>query len=155
MTSLRIGCVNINGISQDMNFLEWEMIMRNMSLLQMDVFGLTETDINFNNKEVLSKVYDATRAYDQSMQLSYSCSNQLNHTTRKKGGTLTTLAGRWSVRKQSSGNDKYGRWSYITLDGKRDTKVTFITAYRVCPQRRAVLFFTNNNLILKLTATTT
>jgi hypothetical protein len=138
MTTLRVGCVNINGISQDLDFLEWEMIMRNLSLLQMDVFGFTEPDINFHNNSVLSKLYDATKAYDQSMQLAYSCSNQLNHTLRKKGGTLMTLAGRWAVRKRHIGKDKYGRWSYITIDGKRDTKVTIITAYRVCPQRRGV-----------------
>jgi hypothetical protein len=69
--------VNINGISQDLDFLEWEMIMRNMSLLQMDIFGLTETDINFNNKDVLLKVYDATRA--NRLQVPYTPSTTIDN----------------------------------------------------------------------------
>eukprot|EP00957_Ditylum_brightwellii_P043769 3319269-Ditylum_brightwellii.AAC.1 len=31
-----------------------------------------------------------------------------------------------------SGRDKLGRWSYITIKGKKNRKVTVISAYRVC-----------------------
>ena len=44
-------------------------------------------------------------------------------------------SGRWVTRKTKSGADSKGRWSYTTLKGKNNRKVTFITAYRVCQQK--------------------
>ena len=64
-----------------------------------------------------------------------SCSNQLLHSKKKQGGTVTMASGRWIPRKVKSGADSKGRWSYITLKGKGTRKVTFITAYRVCQQK--------------------
>jgi hypothetical protein len=42
--------VNINGISKQLNWIEWEIIVQTMSTLQINILGLTEPNINFNNK---------------------------------------------------------------------------------------------------------
>ena len=53
----------------------------------------------------------------------------------KYGGTMTTVHGKLTVRVVEKGSDPHmGRWSYTTLQGKSNRKVTFITAYRVCQQ---------------------
>jgi hypothetical protein len=45
------------------------------------------------------------------------------------------LSGRWAGRKKETKSDPYGRWSSMTLVGKKEREVTFITAYRVCQQK--------------------
>ena len=48
------------------------------------------------------------------------------------GGTLTSTVDRWSSRvsKKDSDPSGMGRWSYQTLVGKRNSKITIITGYR-------------------------
>jgi hypothetical protein len=51
------------------------------------------------------------------------------------GGTLTAVCKNWVSRVISKGEDPLGlgQWSYITLRGKADTKVTVVTAYNATP----------------------
>jgi hypothetical protein len=133
--TFRVGAVNINGISKYVNWIEWDIIVKTMSHLQLDMFGLTEPNINFNNKKIELHLRDIAKATDRNIQLSTSCSNQLNHTDKKMGGTMSILAGRWAGRKTDVDSDKKGRWSSITLQGKKGWKITLITAYQVCQQK--------------------
>ncbi len=54
------------------------------------------------------------------------------------GGTMTILDGRWAGCKEKTFSDDKGRWSTITLMGKRNRKITLITAYRVCAQKGGI-----------------
>jgi hypothetical protein len=51
------------------------------------------------------------------------------------GGTLTAVCGNWISRIIQKGKDPYGfgRWSYVTLRGRSDKKITIITAYNATP----------------------
>ncbi len=51
---------------------------------------------------------------------------------------MTLLDGRWAGRKVNVFNDSKGRWSAITLTGKRTQKTNLITACRVCQQKGGV-----------------
>jgi hypothetical protein len=133
--TFRVGAVNINGISKYVNWIEWDIIVKTMSRLQLDMFGLTGPNINFDNKKIELRLRDIAKATDRNIQLSTSCSNQLNHTDKKMGGTMSILAGRWAGRKTDVDSDKKGCWSSITLQGKKGRKITLITAYRVCQQK--------------------
>jgi exonuclease III len=133
--TFRVGSVNINGISKQLNWIEWEIIVQTMSTLQLDMLGLTEPNINFNNKRTLYHLKDLAKKTDKHLQISTSCSNQLNFTEKKMGGTMSILAGRWAGRKDSIGQDSKGRWSSITLTGKQNRNITLITAYHVCQQK--------------------
>jgi hypothetical protein len=48
------------------------------------------------------------------------------------GGTLTAMVNKWSSRvfKKDADPSGMGRWSYQTLVGKQNTKVTIITGYQ-------------------------
>jgi hypothetical protein len=131
----RVGAININGISKSLDWIEWEVLLRHMTTLQIDALGLTEPNINFKNKDILNRLYEKMKLHDRHMQLSTSCSNQLRTSIKKMGGTMMVLDGKWAGRKDSTFSDKKGRWSAITLTGKRNKKVTFLTAYRVCAQK--------------------
>jgi hypothetical protein len=47
--------------------------------------------------------------------------------------------GNWTLRIIDRGVDPHvmGRWSFVTLRGTNNTKVIFVTAYRVCDDRQA------------------
>jgi hypothetical protein len=75
------------------------------------------------------------KSVDRGIQMSTSCSNQLNSSIKKMGGTMTIMTGRWAGRKKKVTSDAKGRWSTMTLTGKQNTSVTIITAYRVCKQK--------------------
>jgi exonuclease III len=135
---MRICGVNINGISKDLQWLDWELLLRDMYNLQIDILGVVEPNINFNNHSVMLQLKDIAKKQDRGLQLSTSCSNQLNSSIKKMGGTMTIMGGRWAGRKQLMSSDKKGRWSQITLAGTRGKHVTIITAYRVCKQKGGV-----------------
>ncbi len=82
--TIRICTININGISQDLDWIEWDMTLRSMKKLQIDALGITEPNINFKNKHVTNKLYDTAKAFERNMQLYMSCSNQLNKSTKKR-----------------------------------------------------------------------
>jgi hypothetical protein len=106
-----------------------------MYSLQVDLLGITKPNINFRNKKVKSTIMDIGKSFEHNIQISTSCSNQLNNTIKKKGGTMTVLSGRWAGRKDNINSDSKGRWSSMTLQGKQEKYITFITAYRVCQQK--------------------
>jgi hypothetical protein len=136
--TIRICSININGISKDLNWIEWDTTLKSMYSLQVDILGITEPNINFKNKRVKSTIIDMSKSFERNVQISTSCSNQMLTTTKKKGGTMTVISGRWAGRKHDMGEDNKGRWSSVTLQGKKDKLVTFITAYRVCQQKGGV-----------------
>ncbi len=126
--SICICSINVNGISQDPDWIEWDTMLRSMHKLQIDILGITEPNINFKNKHIVNKIYDTAKAFERNMQISMSCSNQLIK-SKKKGGTMTILSGRWAGRKKHLTSDPKGRWSSISLVGKKGKLVTVITAY--------------------------
>jgi hypothetical protein len=90
-----------------------------MGYYQIDMLGLTEPNINFNNKWTLLHLRDIAKKADKNIQILTSCSNQLNFTEKKMGGTMSILAGQWAGHKLGTKNDSKGRWSSITLNGKK------------------------------------
>jgi hypothetical protein len=132
--TMRIGAININGITKQLDWLEWDSTIKTMYNLQIDMLGVTEPNVNFNNKRTLLHIRDIAKKKEKNIQLATSCSNQLNSTEKKMRGTMSILAGRWAGRKTGTTSDSKGRWSSITLT-KKNRKITMITAYCVCQQK--------------------
>ena len=38
----------------------------------------------------------------------------------KPGGTMIGISGKWASRERARGSDELGRWSWITLKGKKE-----------------------------------
>ncbi len=81
--SMRICSVNINGISREMKWLEWETLINDMYQLQIDALGVGEPNINFNNYSTMLQLKEIAKKKDRRIQISHSCSNQLNSTVKK------------------------------------------------------------------------
>jgi hypothetical protein len=39
--------ININGISQDLEWIEWDMTLCSIQALQIDILGIAEPNLNF------------------------------------------------------------------------------------------------------------
>jgi hypothetical protein len=91
-----VATLNINGISsKNLDWLEWDILLENTKKLQIDSMGITELNVNFNNNKVTFKLFEKMKAIDRHMQLSISCSNQLN--SMEKRGEEPQLS--WMVNR--------------------------------------------------------
>ncbi len=133
---LRFFHLNPNGISYFNNYMEWEMTLGFLNMMQVDIFGLSEVNLDLNKPSVRSDLRTHARSFDQFQKLEFSSSKQqVGPSPYKRGGTITGVNGVWSGRRlKTSGQEKLGRWSFLHLRGRRDTIVTIITTYRVCNQ---------------------
>eukprot|EP00957_Ditylum_brightwellii_P142644 10868338-Ditylum_brightwellii.AAC.1 len=48
------------------------------------------------------------------------------------GGTFTIATNKWAGHVVNVKKDELGCWSSVTLIGKKERLITFVTAYRVC-----------------------
>ena len=104
----RIAVTNINGIAAIYDWIEWDILVRNMNALQVDCFGVTEPNINFTNKEVEFKFKEITRTFDKHMKIEVAASKQFDtKTLKKKGGIITAVTGRWNGRAKETFRCKF------------------------------------------------
>ena len=133
--TLRIFHINMNGISYTNDYIDWEMILGNLQQMQVDIFGITEPNLDFHNKIVQEAIREKTQHFDKYMKLSVSSSFQtVGDTPYKRGGTITGVNGSWSGRMlPEPQQEKLGRWSEAVLGGKDGRKLYIFTVYRTCP----------------------
>jgi hypothetical protein len=134
---IRIYLINANGISYYNDYMEWEMSLGFLHDMQVDIFGITEPNLDFSQPKVKYDIMQKTRQVDRYMDLNFSTSKtntKRNHTKTpfKMGGTITGINGGWSGRKHSSGHDPLQRWSWSSLNGQSGKILTVITTYRPC-----------------------
>jgi hypothetical protein len=99
--------------------------------------GLTETNTEWklDGGRPMRQVRQQVRgAYGHAVK-KFSTS-KIHHTgPYKPGGTMTTVGNPWHSHVIDQGNDNLlGNWSYVTLCHKGNSKLTFLTVYRVKDQ---------------------
>eukprot|EP00957_Ditylum_brightwellii_P144647 11019215-Ditylum_brightwellii.AAC.1 len=65
-------------------------------------------------------------------KLETSNSPERTMTEYQPGGSATLITDKWASNIYNSSKDKLGRWSYVTIKGKRNSRVTVVSAYQVC-----------------------
>ena len=129
-TTLRLFNINLNGVTYQNNLLEWEMTIAFLMDMQVDIFGLTEINLDLNNGVVKDRLIQSSKQFDPYLRLTTSSSLQkVGDTPFKMGGTVTGSNGCWSGRIQKQGSDKLGRWTYMELQARDGRNVIFITVY--------------------------
>jgi hypothetical protein len=96
---------------------------------------LPETNANWNQGGQVTTIHQLFRRIWRNSSLQMSQTPDPFLSTYQPGGTLTAVCENWVSRVISKGGDPFGlgRWSYITLRGKENTKVTVVTAYNATP----------------------
>ena len=129
-TTIRIFNINLNGVTYQNDLLEWEMTVAYLMDMQVDIFGLTEINLDLNNGIIRDKFIQSGKHFDPYIRMATSSSLQkVGDTPFKMGGTVTGTNGCWSGRITKQGSDKIGRWSYLYLQAKQGKQVVIITVY--------------------------
>ena len=128
--TMQIFHINLNGITSNNNYLEWEMTIAFLMDMQVDVFGLSEMNLDLNNGMVKDNILQSGKHFDPYIRMATSSSLQkVGNTPFKMGGTVTGTNGCWSGRINEQGSDKLGRWSYMKLQARQNQQIVFITVY--------------------------
>jgi hypothetical protein len=115
-TTMQVFHINLNGITYQNNLLEWEMTIVYLMDMQVDIFGLTEVNLDLNKGMVKDKIILASKHFDQYLRLTTSSSHQkVGDSPFKMGGTITGTNRCWSGRIEDQGSDRLDRWTYISL----------------------------------------
>ena len=94
--TLRLYHINLNGITYQNELLEWDMTIAYLMDMQVDVFGLTEINLDLNNGIVKDNVLQCGRHFDPYLRMATSSSLQkVGDSPFKMGGTITGTNGCW------------------------------------------------------------
>ena len=126
----RLWSQNINGIKRTNNFLQFAECIEALTQYEIDYFAFTETNLNSHNAYVKNSIDAITRhVLPSSRFIMSSTIGHDHHESFQYGGTLSISHGLLSSRVASTGQDKFGRYSWTHFFGKNSTlKYTMSTA---------------------------
>lgn len=137
-STYRLAFQNINGLEGSQSSSKKEELKQLIATYGIDVLGMAEVNINWTNVPSSKRFAQTHNWWDMATSsLSYNLHD--DRTTKyQAGGTCTLMIGSLASRRIHAGTDPrgLGRWSSITIRGKANTIITFITAYRPCPPAR-------------------
>ena len=129
---LRFLFYNVNGISYKHNYFEMDMIMQMGGQVQADVMLITEVNLNLHQPRVRNRIRESIRAYDKyaKVQMAYPPDTPFTQSQFNMGGNMIIAQGGLSGRCVEQGADIYGRWSWISIKGKKNS-IVIISGYKV------------------------
>ena len=132
--TVRISCVNINGIGWRAKSEKSEDIRRYMEDHQVDVMGLCELGVNWGKVHNAHTLWERTKKWFPSRRVGVAYNTTERISSRvQQGGTATLVVNEVSHRCTEVGFDDtgLGRWSWVLIKGKQRCTTRFITVY--CP----------------------
>ena len=131
--TIRFYFQNINGVQSTTNWNKWRDIVNEMSVNQVDIMGLAETNINWNpsrNKRALTLL---RTQYKHSILLN-ATSDEPSISFHKPGGASLAILGNavGTISQKYIDETGLGRWVYTILNAQNHRKIVVITAYRLC-----------------------
>ena len=97
------------------------------------IFGIAEPNTVFNDDLNTAINASIKKCFGNGFIRAKSCPGK--HTGYNPGGIMQIIRGELAGRHKSSGTDKMGRYSWMTLRGRNDKTLCIITAYRVCQSK--------------------
>ena len=133
---VRIYGQNVNGISYTNDYAEWEIALDHLHNKQVDVACFSEINLATEKPEVKYALIEKAKKLDKNIKVNLTCSKtNTSGSIAKRGGVAVITRGNLAGRIVDSGNDKHGRWTYITMVGKKNKCITIFSIYRVCDQK--------------------
>ena len=127
---------NVDGLKLSNESFTLEEISDTIFRNEVDVACLSETNTNWKYPKSKYKTTKILRQFWSRIKLTTSETSTSCDTMYKPGGIVTITTTETFPRITTSGedNESTGRWSYITIGGNKDHRVTIINAYRPCKQ---------------------
>jgi exonuclease III len=129
--TLRVFCQNINGLRLDAKGGDINQIIETIKELEIDVVGFSEINLDVSKYKVQKILSQAFHSGFEAHQIASSTSTVPFASNYKPGGTLTSVFNHTTCRFNSKHSDPMGRWSTMSLTGKRGRIVHFVTVYQV------------------------
>jgi len=132
--TLRVLLQNPNGIKPSVTEPEFLFSLHVCQDIGVGVICLAETNLNWHHAKHKISLRRCLHRNWSSSRIQPSVPNEEFLGNYQPGGTATIIVDRWTSRIITTGMDPYnlGRWSYTILQGKSDSSICIITAYRVC-----------------------
>ena len=130
--TFRIYYQNVNGISASKGTSKWNEINETMTRHKVALFGLTETNIEWNKYKNQLIMKSVLRRHFKQATMQTSTTTMKFADDYKPGGTCTVTANIWTGRILTTiaDNTGQGRWSG-TIIRAHWYNIAIITAYRV------------------------
>ena len=138
LSTIRIYGQNLNGVSKQNEYVEWELMLDHLDNMQVDIACLTEINLDITKPAVKYNMIEKMKKMDKNAQIVFAGSKTAKGDSEvKRGGTAILVRGSWAGRIIKKGSERLGRWAYIEMIGKKNKRIKIYTMYRVCPQRHA------------------
>ena len=133
-TTIRIGLININGVTQTNSNPKNQHIKSTIDLYAFDHVALIETNCNWTHMEEEHRWHERTKTWwKKSKSVVAHNITDISTTVKQPGGVIGLTTSQATSCVIDSGIDpKLGRWSWTTLKGKNNVRTTIITGYRPC-----------------------
>jgi exonuclease III len=129
--TVRLYCQNINGLKLDEQGGDLNAINEFLNIYQCDLVGFSEINLDVSKYKVRKFLSDTLNKSFDANQYSVATSEIPFQTNYKPGGTMTAIfndvVGRW----HSKYADPMGRWSTVSVSGRKSRVIHLITVYQV------------------------
>jgi len=123
---------NVNGFSCCDDNNDINMFVESIARKECAIVAITEPNRNFEQQQMRADYINTLRKASDHQQTALASAKMGWPEEHQQGGTAISVRNKWATRYLAQGSDEMGRWSYITLNGKGTTRITFMVAYRVC-----------------------
>ena len=132
MGFFRVLSHNVNGLSTTDDNASVRSFAATMQEKSVSLFGIQETNRNFERPLMISSFHEVIRGVSTQHKGAVSSAKLQWPTNYQPGGTAVSVRNQWATRLLDKGSDDLGRWSWLTLAGRGNMKITYISGYRVC-----------------------
>ena len=131
--TVRIAQLNVNGFSFAKDNFKIDIYLQGLMAFQVDIAAIQEINLNMNTSKVRDQLHKAMKRFDQraALQTAY-IHHKENSNVYQPGGNAIWNNGLYTGRITRKGQEKYGRWAYTVMVGKRGLEVMVISAYNTC-----------------------
>jgi len=132
---LRIGCKNIHGFPHPRSQQVKYDVLRSESSengFQFDLQSLLETNKRWNKVHHTEQIRELTKGWWEKPSYQLSWLRDHDDESFQFGGVATITSKYITSCRFKHGEDIMGRWTWVTLRGKRGIKTTIISTYRPC-----------------------
>ena len=130
----RILFQNVGGLELSTTGHTLEVTCQSIKQYNIDIACLTETNPNWDHPKAKKQIHKIKKQFCKRRKLTTTMSTVPWKIVHKPGGVsiLSTPLISPRIIKEQQDPTGMGRWTSITINGRNKTKVTIISAYRVC-----------------------
>lgn len=142
-SSTRIFFHNVKGLPYSTAGEDYRYYLSCLQAYDIDIAGLSETNTCWSHQHLAAEFRATVRRYYPQNKVTFGCVSPmvdkcLERESYQSGGNLTLITGALvahaTASKVSEDPKGLGRWNSVTLlEGKSDSRISIITAYRSCP----------------------